>query len=510
MKSNLRLMGPVVIAVNCGLLVLFFLSFNARVGAVHGRNAREAVVHLQNRFLKATVENQIDRIETCRMEERARWNRRADQAAAALSACSDLDEERALAIFQGLFHGDLWTTVLREAETGRVLFRAGAFSADSFGAEGEGDEEVFAVGRRQRFGPYEAFFGVTAEALDGRVQAFIADEIHRSTFPFGSYLWVNEVLDYGGGDGYAVRRIHPNLPETEGMLLSTSMEDVRGNLPYLAELEGVREKDELFFSYFFKKKNSDTISEKLAYAKLYRPYNWIVAFGIHLDDMEAFTKQTTEESRRVAARLGLVFLFLLVSLLVLSQVLLLLGERWFHRKDRRLLEAEVNEDALTGACSRRAAERDLAGEFEAFRRGAGAPAVMLFDVDRFKEVNDTYGHDGGDIVLRGIVETLRGTLRQTDSVYRWGGDEFLLLCRGLRPENAPSLARELLRSLAAVRRPVGGASLSVAVSMGIACFRADDDSFADAVRRADEGLYRAKKEGGNRAFVIHDDLAESS
>ncbi len=507
MKSNLRLMGPVVIAVNCGLLVLFFLSFNARVGAVHGRNAREAVVHLQNRFLKATVENQIDRIETCRMEERARWNRRADQAAAALSAWSDLDEERALAIFNGLFHGDLWAAALREAETGRVLFRIGVFSDEPFG---EGDEGAFAVGRRQRFGPYEAFFGVTAEALDGRVQAFIADEIHRSMFPFGSYLWVNEVLDYGGGDGYAVRRIHPNLPETEGMLLSTSMEDVRGNLPYLAELEGVREKNELFFSYFFKKKNSDTISEKLAYAKLYRPYNWIVAFGIHLDDMEAFTKQTTEESRHVAARLGLLFLSLLVGLLVSSQALLLLGERRFHRKDRRLLEAEVNEDALTGACSRRAAERDLAGEFEAFRRGAGAPAVMLFDVDRFKEVNDGYGHDGGDIVLRGIVETLRGTLRQTDSVYRWGGDEFLLLCRGLCPENAQSLARELLRSLAAVRRPVGGASLSVTVSMGIACFRADDDSFADAVRRADEGLYRAKKEGGNRAVVSDDDPAESS
>lgn len=501
MKNHLRLMGLVMIAVTCAVAVLFFLSFNRRVSAVHGQNTREAVASLKNRFLKTTVDNQITRIEIRAAEELAHWNGLADEAALTLASCLDLDEDHALAIFKGLFRGDPWTAALRLAASGKVLHDPAGFFAGCDSAAESDLKKVFAVSRQGRYGPYEVFFGVTGEALHGRVKAAIADEIHRSTYPFDSYIWVNEVIDYAGGDGYAIRRIHPNLRHTEGMLLSTAMEDIRGNRPYLEELEGVRDKGELFFSYFFKKKNCDTVSEKLTYARLYRPYNWIVAFGIHFDDVESFICQATEETEALSRRLSLVFLFLLVGLLALSQVLLLLWERWFHGRDRRLLEAEANEDSLTGALSRRAAERDLAREFAAFAEGAVAPAVMLFDLDGFKDVNDSYGHDSGDIVLRGVVDTLRKTLRQTDSIYRWGGDEFLLLCRGLRPENVQRRADHLVQILAGVSHPLEGRSLSVTVSMGIAYFQGDDKGCGDVIKRADQGLYRAKREGRNRAIL---------
>jgi len=100
------------------------------------------------------------------------------------------------------------------------------------------------------------------------------------------YIWVNKVLNYDGGDDYAIRLVHPNLIKTEGMRLSTSMQDIKGNTPYLTELEGVKDKGEIFFQYWFKKKDSDKISQKLTFAKLYKPYDWIIATGVYLDDIE--------------------------------------------------------------------------------------------------------------------------------------------------------------------------------------------------------------------------------
>lgn len=502
MKKNLRMMGLAMIAVTCIVMVLFYLSYNAKVSEVYRRNAREAATKLQNIFLKNTVENQIARIKARRIEERDHWARSADQVAAALEACRNLEKGCFLQVFRGFFEGSPWTAVLWEVETGAVLFDpegllAGGMSEDAIGSV----TADFSVIRRGRYGPFEAFFGFPQAALDERVKVSVAKEIHRSVFAFDSYIWVNEVIDYRGGDNYAIRRVHPNLRDTEGMYLSTSMEDIQGNRPYLKELEGIREKGELFFSYCFKKKNCGDISQKLTYAKLYPDYDWIVAMGIHLDDMEAFIEKANQESGQISARLSAAFLLLLVALLAFSQVLLLLWGRWFHGRARRALEAEANEDVLTGALTRRAAERALAREFSAFRRGAAGPVVMLFDVDHFKDVNDSYGHEGGDVVLRGIVQSLKGTLRHTDSVYRWGGDEFVLLCRGMRTENVEVFSRSLLQEVADVKHVIEGGSVSVTLSMGVSCFGEADQGWNDAIKRADRALYRAKSDGRNQAVV---------
>ena len=105
------------------------------------------------------------------------------------------------------------------------------------------------------------------------------------------YIWINEVLDYEGGDGYAVRLVHPNLIETEGSLLSTKIEDIKGNTPYKTELDGIKTFGEFYFSYWFKKKTSDKVAEKLTFAKLYKDYNWIVASGIYLDDIDVVVEE---------------------------------------------------------------------------------------------------------------------------------------------------------------------------------------------------------------------------
>lgn len=104
------------------------------------------------------------------------------------------------------------------------------------------------------------------------------------------YVWVNKVVNYDGGDKYAIRQIHPNLPHTEGDWLSTNTEDIKGNKPYKIELDGIKKDGEIYFEYYFKKMDSNKIAHKMSYAKLYKPLDWIVATGVYLDDVDQLVK----------------------------------------------------------------------------------------------------------------------------------------------------------------------------------------------------------------------------
>jgi len=112
------------------------------------------------------------------------------------------------------------------------------------------------------------------------VKEEVAASIRNRRFSNESYIWINEVINYEGGDRYAIRRVHPNLPETEGTYLSTHAEDLAGNRPYEEELQGVKENGEHFFRYYFKKLNSEEIGEKITYAKLYKDFDWIITMGV--------------------------------------------------------------------------------------------------------------------------------------------------------------------------------------------------------------------------------------
>lgn len=143
------------------------------------------------------------------------------------------------------------------------------------------------------------------------------NRIRNTILEDNGYIWVNEILDYNGGDGYAIRLVHGNLPETEGMLLSTSMVDKKGGKPYQVELDGVLKDGELYQKYWFKKKDSDSIAEKLSYAKLYKNLNWVIASGVYLDDVELIVQADLRESEHLYLRQIKVTLTIIGSLLVL-------------------------------------------------------------------------------------------------------------------------------------------------------------------------------------------------
>ncbi|RKE02580.1 PAS domain S-box-containing protein [Marinifilum flexuosum] len=154
-----------------------------------------------------------------------------------------------------------------------------------------------------------------------QVKKYIKNHIRQNTLVDSGYIWINKIINYEGGDDYAIREVHPNLPETEGQFLSTHTTDIKGNTPYLTELQGVKKYGELFFTYWFKEFKTDQISQKLSYAKLYKKYDWIVATGIYLNDIDTLIENELKHDellghKRNNLTLVLIGLTLLITLLI--------------------------------------------------------------------------------------------------------------------------------------------------------------------------------------------------
>jgi len=155
--------------------------------------------------------------------------------------------------------------------------------------------QMIEINKRFFIDTMDQFSTMTDSEKENFLKESIRMQIRESRFSDDNYMWVNRILNYEGGDNYAIREVHANLPETEGTLLSTSMTDINGSTPYLTELNGVKENGSLFFRYWFKKLDSDVISEKIAYAKLYKPWDWVIAAGIYTDDINKLLEKQKEQ-----------------------------------------------------------------------------------------------------------------------------------------------------------------------------------------------------------------------
>jgi diguanylate cyclase (GGDEF)-like protein len=178
---------------------------------------------------------------------------------------------------------------------------------------------------------------------------------------------------------------------------------------------------------------------------------------------------------------------------------------------RRALEAEREQliaqlrvasdtDFLTGLPNRRAFSEQAARLLSQARRHGWPLALLVFDLDHFKRINDQHGHPAGDAVLRAVAETARCQVRQGELLARHGGEEFIILAVDCAPDAAGQLAERLRRTLAdATIMLPGEASLRVTASFGLACTEARAlADLEDLYRDADRALYRAKAEGRDR------------
>jgi diguanylate cyclase (GGDEF)-like protein/PAS domain S-box-containing protein len=183
-----------------------------------------------------------------------------------------------------------------------------------------------------------------------------------------------------------------------------------------------------------------------------------------------------------------------------------------HSELQKMFEHEqglARTDSLTGQTNRRYFFELAMREFNASLRYQRPLTIILFDIDGFKQVNDTFGHSIGDNVLMQVARSTAEQVRDVDVLARYGGDEFIILLPQTNAEQAFLIAERIRESVAATHLETENSGLAVTLSIGIADIRYNpkDEMIEDVIRRADQALYQAKRNGRNHAIVFKEESA---
>jgi diguanylate cyclase (GGDEF)-like protein len=229
--------------------------------------------------------------------------------------------------------------------------------------------------------------------------------------------------------------------------------------------------------------------EVLVRSKRVPELKWILVVSMPLSQGSPYLRESLAQISAIA---------LLTLALALGLVFRITG------RHQRKLERLAFTDALSGSLNR-SAFSGLFQRLDREARGQGSPlAIALMDIDHFKSINDRFGHQVGDRVICAVAEQIRSCLRHNDVLFRWGGEEFLLLLPGVDLGGALALSTRIGAAMTAVI-PEGqsgdAAPHRVTLSIGVTEWRADDGGADTLLERADQALYRAKQSGRNQVMA---------
>ncbi|MEW6068977.1 MAG: diguanylate cyclase [Nitrospirota bacterium] len=164
------------------------------------------------------------------------------------------------------------------------------------------------------------------------------------------------------------------------------------------------------------------------------------------------------------------------------------------------------KDALTAIYNRRFLEETSEALIAGVQRRNATIGLLMCDLDFFKEVNDKYGHDTGDIVLKETANVIRKSVRTSDIVVRFGGEEFLVVLSDILPETSVEIAEKIRSNMEKTKVTITGGCISKTISVGVSEFPKDTQSFWEAIKFADVALYKAKETGRNKVIRFTPDM----
>ena len=171
-----------------------------------------------------------------------------------------------------------------------------------------------------------------------------------------------------------------------------------------------------------------------------------------------------------------------------------------NRENRENLEKMIITDELTNLFNRRHYDYQIKDEMLRAERYNGELSILMIEIDLFKQVNDTYGHRAGDIALKELAVVIKKKIRNTDSAFRTGGEEFVVIAPETNEENALKAAERLRKAVSSITIETKYGSFSFTISLGVTTFQ-KGDNYCTINERADIALYKSKDAGRNRSSV---------
>lgn len=495
-----------IISILCSVMVGFYLFSIDKVGDIYFDKSKESIYNIKKDYIKNTVDSLVAEIDLRRNLKISYMEGLVGRTYTLIekkNALSDSEfNDYIVKLFRDNQDYDFIVAILWDSKENKPVFDSDYLAESTWEETFRTSVHRFSSYRVIIHGNSRLLFGVSSEYVNQRVKADISEVIRSNRFNGNYYIWVNEIFNYEGGKNYAIRRIHPNLPETEGTYLSTDLQDAKGNYPYQEELDGLKKNGEIFLDYYFKEVNSDKVSEKLSYVKLYKNFNWAIGMGVYYDELQPYIDQTNRESKVLVSRFTVVLVFVIIIILVISLWIISYIEKSYYLRTKQQMVREMNHDVLTGAGTRRSGNEALTEAFKEYQQKGTGPGILMFDIDDFKGINDKYGHAVGDMVLLDMVREMKISLRKSDKIIRWGGDEFVVILYGLNEERALDFGNKFLSLMSELQIPARDEKIKITISVGISFFKESDTDFMDVVKRADEALYMSKKEGKNYASMV--------
>ncbi len=500
------ILAIVVVAITGIAFITMFLGTVKRLQYVYTNQSYQDATILRKNEVSANISSfikEIEQMRTLRLDDQQTLVNGLKPAVEQVLASASGDKEKIRAFFketEGL--SDL-TCLVYNASTGKMLLDEAGLSGEA-GVYTDDLAISFAVSAQAQAGGTAVLYGVTESAFEKDMQNILGERLASYVTDDDILYWVDRLTVLDDGTASEARVLDPKNPQRAGMKLGMGG---TGSGPDQFATEGLLAAggEQIFHTgeAGWTLAGGETVqSATLTCAEYYEPYSWAVCGAIRLDSIGLASVASQEASRKETIRLGAMLAIGFVVMLAIAIFVILRGNtRYFNVRQKRLRE-KVEKDALTGANTRGYGQTLLETAFHRFQDGTEAsPILMVLDVDKFKSINDTYGHDGGDEALKRIVKSATRVMRGRDCVIRWGGDEFIAVFYKMEHARSEQVANRLRKAIADTEVKHGSQSFQVTVSVGVTWFRFGDTDYNNALKRADTALYKSKEEGRNRVCV---------
>ena len=491
-----------IIGILSAIMMIVFYNSSARQEAVRRESIEDFVSQQKLELITNIVNNMITEINVKSMT--------AEENAA-------LDLERAVYMFSTV-NAQLYTNdrsmdelivivgefnksvdiIAYNTETGHIFGSSGGEPVDVTGARLIFDSffDEWAVAKIYDFdNRYLIGFGVKKQAMYNALlestQKYVDSQV-----PLGDVeIRIDALHNYDGRGDFATRIIIPFFQRGGETAINA------GNADYFNTFEQLVRNGSSLTEYM-----PDGELDRLIYARLYRPNDWIASASISAEDINQLTQSLSEQFREQqnSAMIIIALMCLMFTVAALG-VFVLLGRLFFRHADTefKIIGDLAQIDALTGIHNRRYMEDGLESIVELLSRSSnGILSVLLVDIDYFKMYNDTYGHQQGDVCLKNVAKALEEAISRTnDFVARYGGEEFIAVLPNTSELGARLIAEKFLENVRALNIPhiSSSAAECVTVSIGVTTGRVMyTQNWEDYLKRADKALYLSKQNGRNQ------------